>query len=166
VLGTVTVLAAGQPAAVDAKQRARLAQLFPAATAFSPKGGDPPHFTAYGGAQGAKTVLGYAYWTTELQPLERGYSGPIAMLVGIDLSGTLAGLVVVDHHEPYGNFSIDLPSFAAQFTGKDVRDPFQLGKDIDAVSRATITMSSAVRSVRNSSRRVARALLTPPGANR
>jgi Na+-translocating ferredoxin:NAD+ oxidoreductase RnfG subunit len=109
-------------------------------------------------------VIGYAFWTTELQPLERGYGGPIAMLVGIDLKGGLTGLVVAEHHEPYGNFSIDPPSFAAQFVGKDVRDPFQLGKDIDAVSRATITMSSAVRAVRNASRRMARALLTPPGA--
>jgi Na+-translocating ferredoxin:NAD+ oxidoreductase RnfG subunit len=45
-----------------------------------------------------------------------------------------------------------------------VRDPFKLGGDIDAVSRATITMESAVRAVQKSSRMVARALLTPPGA--
>jgi len=45
-----------------------------------------------------------------------------------------------------------------------VRDPFKLGEDIDAVSRATITMSSAVRTIRNSSRRMARAYLTPPAA--
>jgi hypothetical protein len=53
-----------------------------------------------------------------------------------------------------------MPQFAAQFRNKDVRDPFKLGEDIDAVSRATITMSSAVRSIRNASRRVARTLLT------
>jgi hypothetical protein len=43
-----------------------------------------------------------------------------------------------------------------------VRDAFKLGEDIDAVSRATITMSSAVRAIRNSSRRIARQLLTAP----
>jgi transcriptional regulator of nitric oxide reductase len=108
-------------------------------------------------------VLGYAFWTTELVPLERGYSGPIAMLVGMDTKGVLTGLVVGEHVEPYGDFSIDRPQFAAQFRNKDVRDPFRLGEDVDAVSRATITMSSAVRSIRNASRRVARALITPPG---
>lgn len=155
-----------QTVAIDAKQLARLRVLFPGAASFSPKQGEPPHFTAYSaGPQTAKSTLGYAFWTTDLVPLERGYSGPIAMLVGIDLKGILTGLVVGDHIEPYGDFSIDRPAFAAQFKNKDVRDPFKLGDDIDAVSRATITMSSAVRAVRNSSRRVARTLLTPPGAN-
>jgi transcriptional regulator of nitric oxide reductase len=109
-------------------------------------------------------VAGYAFWTTELSPLERGYGGPIAILVGLDPKGLLTGIIVGEHHEPYGDFSIDRAEFAAQFRGKDVRDPFRLGEDIDAVSRATITMSSAVRAVRNSARRVARQLLTPPSS--
>lgn len=95
-------------------------------------------------------------------PLERGYSGPIAILVGLDTKGVLTGIVLGEHHEPYGDFSIERPEFAATFKGKDVRDPFRLGEDVDAVSRATITMSSAVRAVRNSARRVARQFLTPP----
>ena len=73
----------------------------------------------------------------------------------------ITGVIVGEHHEPYGDFSIDLPAFAAQFRDKDVRDPFKLGEDVDAVSRATITMSSAVRAIRNSSRRVARAVPHP-----
>jgi transcriptional regulator of nitric oxide reductase len=143
------------------RQLARLKQLFPAATAFSPKGGDPPHVRALGGP-GGQTVLGYAFWTTEVVPLERGYGGPIAMLLGVDTKGVITGLIIGEHHEPYGDFSIDPPGFAAQFRGKDVRDPFKLGEDIDAVSRATITMSSAVRAVRTSARRVARQFIAPP----
>ena len=140
---------------------ARLKRLFPAATTFSPKGGDPPHVKAYT----ARPCLGYAFWTTELLPLERGYGGPIVMLLGIDTKGILTGVIVIEHHEPYGDFSIDPPAFAAQFKGKDVRDPFKLGEDIDAVSRATITMSSAVRTIRNSSRRMARSYLTAPAGD-
>jgi transcriptional regulator of nitric oxide reductase len=145
-------------------QQARLKQLFPSASAFSPKGGDPPHVKALGGAR-SQTVLGYAAWTTEVVPLERGYGGPIAILVGVDAKGVVTGIVMGDHHEPYGDFSIDRPEFAATFRGKDVRDPFRLGEDVDAVSRATITMSSAVRAVRNTARRVARQFIAPPGAN-
>jgi NosR/NirI family nitrous oxide reductase transcriptional regulator len=141
---------------------ARLRLLFPTATAFSPKEGDPPHFKAYAGGKGAQNVIGYAFWTTELAPLERGYGGPIAILVGLDTRGALTGISIGEHHEPYGDFSIDRPEFSATFRGKDVRDPFRLGEDIDAVSRATITMSSAVRAVRNSARRMARQFLTPP----
>ena len=141
---------------------ARLRQLFPAATTFSPKGGDPAHVKALV----KDAVIGYAFWTTEILPLERGYGGPIAMLVGLDTKGVVTGIVMGEHHEPYGDFSIDLPGFAAQFKNKDVRDPFKLGEDIDAVARATITMSSAVRAVRNSARRIARSYLTPPAPSK
>jgi NosR/NirI family nitrous oxide reductase transcriptional regulator len=152
-------LAASQ-SAPDPQLAAQLKQLFPAAASFSPKGGDPPHFKAFGPGQ---SVVGYAFWTTELEPLERGYDGPIKILVGMDPKGVLTGIIVAQHHEPYGNFSIDLPQFPAQFRGKHIRDPFKVGGDIHAVSRATMTVGSAARAVRNSARRVARQLLVPPG---
>ena len=160
-----TVLAARAIAqgGVDVKQEALLKRLFPAATAFSPKGGDPPHFKAFSGdARSGQTLLGLAFWTTELEPFERAYDGPIKILVGMDPKGVLTGVIVTEHHEPYGNFSVDLPGFAAQFRGKSIRDAFKVGADIDAVSRATISVTSASRAVRNSARRVARSLLAPP----
>jgi len=168
VLASVLVLggmaAAGQQPVHDAKLQRQLIQLFPAATTFSPKGGNPPHFKAFTGdpRAGAQTLLGFAFWTTELEPLERGYDGPIKMLVGLDTKGVLTGVIVVEHHEPYGDFSVEPPEFAAQFKGKSIRDPFKVGQDVDAVSRATITMTSATRAIRNSARRVARQLLAPP----
>lgn len=143
----------------DAKLQAQLAQLFPSASAFSPKGSDPPVYKAFSGGE---NVIGYAFWTTELEPLERGFDGPIKMLVGMDLKGMLTGIIVTQHNEPYGNFSVDLPRFAAQFKNKSIRDPFKVGGDIDAISRATITVTSASRAVRNSARRVARQLLPAP----
>jgi NosR/NirI family nitrous oxide reductase transcriptional regulator len=154
------------PVGAQSTVEARLRQLFPSATAFSSKEGDPPHFKAYAAGANGRNVIGYAFWTTELTPLERGYGGPIAILVGLDPKGILTGIIIGEHHEPYGDFSIDRPEFAATFKGKDVRDPFRLGSDIDAVSRATITMSSAVRAVRNSARRVARQFLAPPPAGK
>ena len=154
------VASAGQ-APADARLQAQLKHLFPTATTFSPKGGDPPHFKAFANPQ---TLLGLAFWTTELDPLERAYDGPIKILVGMDTKGILTGVVVVEHHEPYGNFSIERPEFAAQFRGKSIRDAFKVGVDVDAVSRATISITSASRAIRNSSRRVARALLAPPDA--
>jgi NosR/NirI family nitrous oxide reductase transcriptional regulator len=159
VLGGIAV--GGQPAH-DGRLQAQLKQLFPDAATFSPKGGNPPHFKAFTAAQ---ALAGFAFWTTELEPLERGYDGPIKMLVGLDTKGVLTGVVVVEHHEPYGNFSVEPPEFAAQFKGKSVRDQFKVGVDVDAVSRATITITSATRAIRNSARRVARQLLTPPSGS-
>jgi transcriptional regulator of nitric oxide reductase len=147
----------------DPKLQSHLQQLFPAAQSFSTKEPTPPHFKAYSAdAAGARQVVGLAFWTTELEPLERGYDGPIKMLVGMDMTGHLTGVVVTEHHEPYGYFSVDTADFRKQFVGKNIRDPFKVGGDVDAVSRATITMLSASRAIRNSARRVARALLTPP----
>ena len=155
-LVAVAVLAAQAP--MDPKLQNNLKRLFPAATSFSPKGGDPPHFKAFSG----QTLLGLAFWTTELQPLERAYDGPIKILVGMDTKGILTGVVVVEHHEPYGNFSVDTAGFAAQFRGKSIRDAFKVGVDVDAVSRATISITSSSRAIRNSARLAARQLLPPP----
>ena len=150
---------------VDDELQEQLAQLFPEATAFSPKEGQPPHFKAFAGPPGpGRKLLGYVFWTTELEPLERGYDGPIKILAGVDADGVLTGIIVVDHHEPYGYFSIDLPKYAVQFDAKSIRDAFRVGGDIDAVSTATITVSSATRAVRNGARRIARQFIVPPEA--
>jgi NosR/NirI family nitrous oxide reductase transcriptional regulator len=154
----IAVLTAQAP--MDPKLEGNLKRLFPGATAFSPKAGDPPHFKAMNG----QTLLGLAFWTTELQPLERAYDGPIKILVGMDTKGILTGIIVVEHHEPYGSFSVDTAGFAAQFRGKNIRDAFKVGVDVDAISRATISVTSSSRAIRNSARLAARQLLTAPTA--
>jgi transcriptional regulator of nitric oxide reductase len=143
---------------------AQLEQLFPDAATFSTKSGSPPAYRAFAAAASgqAPKLLGYAYWTTELEPLERGFDGPIKMLVGMSADGVLTGVIVAENHEPYGYFSVEPPEFAAQFKGKSVRDPFKVGADVDAVARATITITSSARAIRNSSRRIARAYIAPP----
>lgn len=156
--GGAALVTAGGQADVDP----RVQRLFPSATSFSPRTGDPPHYEAFVDGPDGQTLLGYAFWTTEIVPLERGYDGPIPILVGLDPNGTITRIIVGNHREPYGDFSIDRPQFAAQFRGKDVRDRFRVGEDIDAVSRATISITSATRAIRNSARRVARQYLTPP----
>jgi len=156
-------IASGQTT-LDKTLEAQLKRVFPNATSFSAKQATPvPHYVAYTGNPGTQTVAGYVFWTTELEPLERGYDGPIKMLVGLDTSAHLTGVLVTEHHEPYGYFSVELPAFAQQFRGKDIRDPFKVGGDVAAVSRASISINSSSRAIRNGARRVARALLTPVG---
>jgi transcriptional regulator of nitric oxide reductase len=157
----VTTYAAVAGQAPDATLQAQLKRLFPAAVSFSTKQPNPPHYKAFGAGN---QLQGVAFWTTELTPLERGYDGPIKILVGMDPQGALSGIVVAEHKEPFGNFSIETAGFQSQFKGKDIRDAFKVGEDIDAITRATITVTTASRSIRNGARRLARALLTPPGA--
>jgi NosR/NirI family transcriptional regulator, nitrous oxide reductase regulator len=145
---------------------AELKRLFPNAAAFSSLAGEPLHFTAY--AADPKTnpsaaTLGVAFWTTDLVPQEHGYHGPIHILVGMDTTGVLTGVVVTYNSEPYGYFSVEPPKFAMQFKGKKVTDPFRVGGDVDAVSRASISISSATRAIRDSVRLVAKQLLPEAG---
>ena len=104
LLAGVVVVESQSP--FDPLLQEQLGRLFPKAASFSPKEGSPPHFKAFA-ANG--DIVGFAFWTTELEPLERGYDGPIQVLVGVDLDAELTGIIVARHHEPYGYFSIDTP---------------------------------------------------------
>lgn len=163
-VATLSVAFAADRIFTNPKPDAHLKKLFPQAAAFSPLQGTPLHFKAYAADPKANPnapLLGYAFWTTDIVPNERGYHAAIHFLVGLDLTGVITGVVLDYDSEPYGYFSIQPPEFVAQFKGKSVRAPFRLGEDIDAVSRATITMSSAVRAIRDSSRTMARQFLDP-----
>jgi NosR/NirI family transcriptional regulator, nitrous oxide reductase regulator len=145
-------------------QGAHLKALFPTAVAFSTLEGTPLHYSAF--AVDPKThpdarPIGYAFWTTDMVPDEHGYHGPIHILVGLDRTGIITGVVVDYDSEPYGYFSVEPQKFADQFAGKSIFDPFRVGGDVAAVSRASLSVNSATRAIRDSSRAVARALLDP-----
>ena len=146
-----------------------LKQLFPAAAAFSKLGGEPLHFKVYGAdpkSDPAARPIGYVFWTTDMVPNEHGYHGPLHLLVGLDLTGTITGVIVDYHSEPYGYFSVEPPEFPAQFKGKSIFDPFRVGEDVDAVSRASLTINSATRAIRDGSRMMAKAFLDPAAVRR
>jgi NosR/NirI family nitrous oxide reductase transcriptional regulator len=164
VLAALPVLLLIAQAMAQVSLDEQLRYLFPEAASFSDKEGSPPVYRAYGAAPSGQEppLLGLAFWTTELDPLERGYDGPIKMLVGMNTEGMLTRIIVTDHREPYGYFSVELPEFADQFHDKDIRDRFRYGDDVDAISRATVSVTSASRAIRNSARRAATAYLAPP----
>ncbi len=150
---------------IDPMPTATLKKIFPTAVAFTPRGEkDPFYFTAYA-VDPARTPnakpIGYAFWTLDIVPEERGYHGHIHMLVGLTPQGRIAGVIMDINTEPYGDISINLPDFPDQFKGKSIRDRFEVGQDVDLTSRATITVRAAARELRESSRIVARAVLNP-----
>jgi transcriptional regulator of nitric oxide reductase len=153
---------------IEPMPTAKLKQLFPRAATFTPRGADPPHFTAYNVEQPTAQTkpIGFAFWTIDIAPEILGYHGHIHMLIGMDTRGTLTGVIVDLNTEPYGHFSVDRPEFAVQFKGKSIRDPFILGKDVDAISTATITLKAAALTIRETSRTVAKAVLTPDALRR
>ncbi len=146
-----------------------LKKLFPGAAVFSPLGGEPLHFKAYGvdpKSDPAARPIGYVFWTTDMVPQEHGYHGPLHILVGLDLTGIITGIIVDYHSEPYGYFSVEPPEFPAQFKNKSIFDSFRVGADVDAVSRASLTINSATRAIRDGSRMMAKTFLDPAAVKR
>lgn len=131
-------------------------RLFPQADEFSVKMGPLPHYRAYTTDEktGAKTLLGFLFKTQEIEPEEWAYAGPIETLVGLTVEGKITEIRILYHREPFGSFSIDPPEFRAQFEGKSVLDPFEIGEDIDAVTRATFTVDGAARVIKKSARKI------------
>ncbi len=148
-------------APLDETTLANLNDIFPGAGRFEARG-DLPHFRVYATAA-EESLLGFAYYSTDIEKLEKGYKAPINFLVGMTLAGKITGVKLIEHDEPYGYFSIETKPFHAQFTDKSILDRFRVGKDIDAISSATITIASASRGIRNSGRRIARAYLAETG---
>ena len=160
-------VASAQPL-VSPADEAALRRLLPEAEHFELHDRGPRHFRAFAsaGAGAAPRLIGLAFFTTDLAPRIYAYKGRIESLVAMDPAGRLIGVRVVHHDEPFGYFSIDLPGFAPQFAGKSILDPLEVGGDIDAVSRATITVEAATRAIRRGARRLARAFLAGQRADR
>ena len=166
---TAALLAVVSPPELAAQATGELPQellerVMPGATEFGPKEGDPPVVRGYGidEATGERRLVGYVFLTSDMPPEELGYSGPIEVLAGVDLEGSMTGALVVDYIESYrrtrGDF-LRAPGFQEQFTGKFLSDPFRVGRDVDGISRATISSSAMTRGLRNAARRVATAYL-------
>jgi NosR/NirI family nitrous oxide reductase transcriptional regulator len=141
-----------------------LREVMPAADSFSEKSGEPPVYRAYKTDAGTAEpeLIGYLFETPDLPPEETGYSAPIDVLVGIDLAGTLTGIKVLFYRESYKSIRGDFLAterFPNQFKNKTLTDGYRVGRDIDGVSRATITSWAVARGIRNAARRMARVYL-------
>jgi NosR/NirI family transcriptional regulator, nitrous oxide reductase regulator len=69
-----------------------------------------------------------------------GYAGPINVLVAVDPKGAITGMKVLDQRESPAFFqTLFARGFYRQFLGRRSDEPFEVGKDVDAVSGATIS---------------------------
>ncbi|MSR35274.1 MAG: 4Fe-4S binding protein [Gemmatimonadetes bacterium] len=150
------IFASAQQSSVDATT---LQTVFPAATRIGTATGSPPVYQAYGHdpATGQEVLLGYVFLTSDWPPQEKGYSGTIQSLVGVDKQGTITGMRVIEYHESLQSSRGDFlrGAFETQFSGKRIGDSFRIRRDVDNVSGATITSGAAARSIRDAARRVA-----------
>ena len=138
----------------------RLERVMPEADRFTDRQGQPPVFEAYhiDSSTGRETLAGYIFLTSDLPPEQMGFNGPIEVLVGMDLRGVLTGIVVARYRESLrssrGDF-LATDGFQEQFAGKSIVDAFQVRRDVDGITGATITVDAMSRGIRNAAREVA-----------
>ncbi|HAT16482.1 MAG TPA: hypothetical protein DCS76_01725, partial [Gemmatimonadetes bacterium] len=169
-LWALASLLLGSPSSASAQYRlpvdAEMIQsVMPLADSFSTKAGLPPVYTAYGtGADGSPGVIGYVYLTANVPPIQYGYSGPIDVLVGMDLTGHLTGVTIVNYRESLSSSRGDFlrrGRLTEQLVGKHIGERFQVRRDLDGISGASISATAMFRGIRNSARRVALSYLQP-----
>lgn len=89
----------------------------------------------------------------------RGYGGPMTVVVGWSKQGSLLTVSVPRHKEDAPWFRIlENRGFLDQYVGKKDTDPLELGRDIDAVSGATISCYGVAEGVLKARELVAKQL--------
>ena len=142
---------------------------FPQADALGEMQGEPPAAGVFHG----RDLIGYLLLTDQVAPIP-AYSGkPVSTLVGIDLTGKITGVRIVQHQEPIllvGVTDQDLHDYIDQYIGQRVTDRVKIGggqRDgyvtVDGISGATITVMVLNRSIMLAARKVAASRGLIPG---
>src|SRR3990167_10666582 len=127
------------------------AEVFPGASHFSERKGQPPYVEAYDRNAPNKKLLGYVMLSTDITDMP-AYSGkPVVTLIGMDLTFLFVGVKVLKHSEPILLLGIPesaMLNFNQQYVGKSVADKIEVGQSrpdegvlgVDAISGATVTV--------------------------
>lgn len=141
--------------------------VFPGATHFSERKGQPPYVEAYDKAGEGGHLLGYVMLSTDITDTP-AYSGkPVVTLIGMDRTGHFVGVKVLKHSEPILLLGIPesaLLKFNNQYIGKSVADKIEIGQSrpdegvigLDAISGATVTVIAQNQVMMTSGTNVAR----------
>jgi len=152
IIVAVTALLAGvagnvlhRDTAVD--EQALLTEMAPD-EAFSKKSGVPPHYRSTQGV--------VAFNSSDAAPGIRGYAGPIKVLLVLGEDGRIRGIRIIEHSETKNYIHyMETPAYLGRFIGKSIFDPFEVDRDVDGISRATVSVEALATTVRESSRAVA-----------
>lgn len=76
-----------------------------------------------------------------------GKSLPITFIVIFDMNGKILCSEIIKYREPYGG-AVQSKEWNSQFKGKDEHSEFIVGKDINSISGATISVNSVTKGVK------------------
>lgn len=155
--------------ALDDEKHALIQELFPKATDIRDRLPDYPVYPVYQ----LQELIGYAYESRDISPLQ-GFAGkPVSMLIGLDSRGRFTGIRILNHHEPvflHGLGEEPLFEFIDQYEGRSLTEQIVIdtsgsrsGKSpdgnvvhFDGVSKATVSVLIINDTVLSSALKVAR----------
>ena len=153
--GTSRIIAVRQ----DADQQAALREIFPAADSFEAVTGiqspDPAvNIEASFLAKRDGKIAGAA-----LKLSRASYSGPIVIMAGVSVDGTITGVKIMEHSDTPGlganaaspSYFVDREkgiTFYGQFAGKSAGDPFEVKGDVTAITASTVTSRAVASAVK------------------
>lgn len=155
--------------ALDDEKQALIQELFPKATDIRDRLPDYPVYPVYQ----LQELIGYAYESRDISPLQ-GFAGkPVSMLIGLDSRGRFTGIRILNHHEPvflHGLGEEPLLEFIDQYEGRSLTEQIVIdtsgsrsGKSpdgnvvhFDGVSKATVSVLIINDTVLSSALKVAR----------
>jgi len=153
--GTASIIARRQ----QADLKAALKDIFPEADSFKlAKGIESPDTAvtieaAYTAIRGGKPV------GAALRLTRASYGGPIKIMAGVSIDGTVTGVKIMEHSDTPGlganaaspQYFVNKAqgiTFYGQFAGKSVNDPFEVKNDVAAITASTITSRAVTSAVK------------------
>jgi Na+-translocating ferredoxin:NAD+ oxidoreductase RnfG subunit len=129
--------------------RADVEKLFPEAPEIEYAGdASPRYYRAFSGTGDDRSLAGYAVASAECAPDIMGYGGPIPLLVALDPQGRIVQVSVLPNDETPSYVSrLFSAEVLSSLAGKSYRDAFQVGRDVDAISGATVSQTALTRTL-------------------
>ncbi|MFH1009089.1 MAG: FMN-binding protein, partial [Candidatus Latescibacterota bacterium] len=80
--------------------------------------------------------------------VEEGKHNKITTIVGLDPDGKVKDVAVMAHQEKRSKQALESTRWFKQFIGKTSKDPFVVGKDIDSITKATVSSVAVTTAVK------------------
>jgi electron transport complex protein RnfG len=136
-----------------------LKDLFPGADAFNETAGIQSPDASVAIEKGYEVLRGGKRIGAALRLSRASYGGPVKILAGIGIDGTIAGVRILEHSDTPGlganaassSYFVDRAkdlTIYGQFAGKAVQDPFEVKKDVAAITASTITSRAIADAVK------------------
>lgn len=96
----------------------------------------------------------YAGESAAFAPDVAGYGGPFDLLVVVDADANIERVVLIRHRET-PSYLEGVADFLASFAGREATAPLEPGRDVDAITRATVTSDAFAAAARITARKIA-----------